>query len=284
MSDILEWDKKLKRISVIVHGVKTMIYINESNSSKPIALFLHGIGGSHYGLTKLAKTMDDYQPILVDLPGHGNSDIPDWYDIYNLRDWLTELCELLGKKYGKLNVVITHSFGCYSVNPEQIQSKVIFICPVIKTSPFYELYAKVGQKLLSLNSFTKIYNSKRFSMLRGEVLLRKRSNSIRQYVAEISSTESATTRDQRRYQAKLSCIKINNVFDKINPYLVIAGSMDGLTTDNTEPNLKSIFKKSIVCMIDGGHLLPIEASDLVSGCIKNSIISTTKPAEEVVIK
>ncbi len=283
MSDILKWDKKLKRISAIVNGTETAIYVDDSNRGKPIAVFIHGIGGSHYGLAKMARTMSEYQSILIDLPGHGDSSIPDWCDIDSLRDWLVELWQLLEMKYGKPNTVIAHSFGCYIVDPEQIQSKVVFVCPVPRTSPFYEMYAKVGQKLFDLPSFTRVYNSQRFARLRGEILLRKKSTSVRQYVAEISSTEKATTTDQRKYQAKLSGIKLDDVFKDIRPSVVVAGSRDDLAVDNTDSNLRLIFPRSDIKMIDGGHLLPIEDPDSVADYIA-SWLNDSKVSGQVVIK
>lgn len=92
-------------------SIKTdSVYTLEIHSDrKPIALLIHGMAGSHRALLPLAKCLTDYRVILLDLPGHGESEpLPGTPSVHKLVEWLNAYIATMPQKPA---VVIGHSYG-----------------------------------------------------------------------------------------------------------------------------------------------------------------------------
>ena len=101
------------------------------DNSRETIVFLHGSGLSHiiWSLTEQFFSVNKFNVLSIDLPGHGNSEGPCLDSIEKIADWLETVFEQL-----KLNdvILIAHSQGClealeYSFKYKSRLKKVVFI-------------------------------------------------------------------------------------------------------------------------------------------------------------
>jgi len=85
--DYRDWDaKNLKRIE-IRHG-ENIASVWHTRSDKPLIVMVHGISGDHSGMVPLAtELVQQYQIAIVELPGHGDSDMLPLPNAAALRQW-----------------------------------------------------------------------------------------------------------------------------------------------------------------------------------------------------
>lgn len=272
MKELSNWLQNLQKESVLAHGVRTAIFAAPDNG-RPVALFVHGINGSHHGLGPLAFRSQKYRPIFVDLPGHGETEVPTGgvTSVENIQTWFQEIYELVTEKYGEISKIVAHSFGCYAVGglDEKTQNSVVFICPVPTASKFYAFMSKWLRYVFELKFAAPIYNSKHFATFRGTMLLRNRTAENLEMVRFLSQIDSQTNFQQRRYQTRLSILcKSQNIFKNFNPRLLIIGSNDKLARERTPEKMRQIFPKSKIKIVNAGHLAPIEKAAQISDIIE----------------
>ena len=89
---------------------KKVNYINYGNRKKDTLVFLHGWGQNIEMMKPVADPFkDDFNIIIIDLPGHGESEEPD--SIYTVYDYVNCVKELLDSLKIKNPILIGHSFG-----------------------------------------------------------------------------------------------------------------------------------------------------------------------------
>lgn len=119
-------------MSEIVVKNKRIDYIQEGKGSCTF-LLIHGWGGSMKSLFKLFNLLkDDYQCVMLDLPGFGKSENPD-------PDWgIGEYADLVSEFIKKLNlkkvILFGHSFGgaisiYLAANYPDLVDKLILVAP-----------------------------------------------------------------------------------------------------------------------------------------------------------
>lgn len=256
---VAEWIKKLKKEFIVAQGIKTAIFVAPDNG-KPVALFIHGINGDHHGVVPLAHQSQRYRPILVDLPGHGDTAIPEdgAADIVMIRSWFADVHRIITERYGEPALFVAHSFGCYAIHQE-IKTETVLICPVPAVSRFYNQMLKFGNVMFKTRVVIKFYNWFPFSVLRGIKLLRVRTKRAIKLVVFLSRVGQAATVEQRRYQARLSFVSsAEGVFENVHPTMVIIGSADTVSQERTADQMKTVFPRSDIHTVTGGHLAPIE--------------------------
>jgi pimeloyl-ACP methyl ester carboxylesterase len=259
MRNLTSWDKRLKRDFVVANGVRTAIFRPSKQLGSNI-LLVHGINGSHYGLVGLAKRLSDNggRPILLDLPGHGDSEVPTWFDIENLRRWFSEIYQQISS--GRRLDVAAHSFGCYAVTPER--ADLTFICPAPTKNPVVQLAPEVADVLFRVQPLIKIYDWQPFSYRRGIALLHDKNPANRQAVADQAAHDVKTTAKQRRFQTKLAkALPLTGLFDNISPTTVVMGRYDKLMREDTPDKMQAVFNKAKIVQLDSGHMPNIECVD-----------------------
>ena len=263
-----EWTRHLEKTFISVHGIKTAIFASPDNG-KPVAIFLHGINGDHHGLVPLAHAAQNYRPILVDLVGHGETDIPrnGAADITTIRRWFSQVVDQVAKRYGRPALIVTHSFGCYAAGRDN-QIKSVFICPVPTASKFYTQMSRLGDFLFKTRLAVALYNSFPFSVARGVKLLHIRTKQTIDLVVFLSKVSRAATVKQRRYQARLALMSNQeDIFRGIDPDMVIIGLADKVADERTAAQMQKVFRSATINSVPGGHLAPIENADEVFAII-----------------
>ena len=266
-----------------INGVKTAFYTNFSDSSFcenfPTLLLVHGINGSHFGLEFLAGNLaKDFNLILVDLPGHGKSDIGEFSkdpSISNLRTWFSVVVEFSRKLARNTYFgIISHSFGCYAISPE-ISRKypVIFICPVPTVPNFSRRIGKLLVKLFTKKRIARSYNWTPLSALRGDMMLKNasRENRLRQYF--IAESDRKTSPKFREFQAILATSAFHGEnFCLIEPRMVIYGKYDFVPTEKTHSDFKTVFPNATIREIPSGHLPTTEQPELLAKIIRENLL------------
>jgi pimeloyl-ACP methyl ester carboxylesterase len=257
VNNLKKWCDGLQREFVMAHGVRTAIFVVDGGRP-PDTLLIHGINGSHYGLAELARQLErqGLNPVLVDLPGHGATDNPDWYDLANLHQWFWDLYTLIASRSPSLQVV-AHSFGCYAVTPTK--SRTIFVCPVPTKSKLAQRAADMVPTLFRPRWTIKVYDWRPFSYWRGIRLLHNKRSANRRRVAFVARCDVATTIEQRRYQAQLAKHLPQQVtFSDVKPDLVVMGRFDHLARERTIQQMAQVFPTAKIVQVPSGHMPNIE--------------------------
>ncbi|MFQ5767163.1 MAG: alpha/beta fold hydrolase [Acidobacteriota bacterium] len=132
----------------------------------PVILFLHGITGSHrYYARKVQPLRENYQLLLLDLPGFGDSAKPRTdYTIEFYRDTVRNTVEASGCQHRPLHIV-AHSLGAlialeYTLKyPDQVDRLVILSLPRFQNARAAHRYFQHGspnyRRLLNEHSVRK---------------------------------------------------------------------------------------------------------------------------------
>src|SRR3989338_1584987 len=82
-------------------------------SSKPVLLFLHGLGAnySEWKQTMVLARNRGYSTLAIDLRGHGLSSAPEKKEFYALEHFANDLKKILIQLKIKKFILIGHSFG-----------------------------------------------------------------------------------------------------------------------------------------------------------------------------
>lgn len=139
----------LKRHVFVAGGLSGGIY-SGGKVGAPILVLQHGLTGDHRGLIPLAYELrHDYQLFLTELPGHGESPLPDTHvTLADLAEWFAAALAHIGPQ----PIVLAHSFGCsvalraLAVNPASMAHSVL-MNPVPKMAGHVQFYQWVGNRL-----------------------------------------------------------------------------------------------------------------------------------------
>lgn len=300
MTTIAHFEHSLKRFFIRSNGVKTAVFAPEEfarilprglekftdyrSDGREIVLLFHGINGSHFGLNDLARILFDrgFLPILVDLPGHGDSGFLHNVDLQKLRRWATEVCGEIRARYGRIDKIIAHSFGCYAVDTASIfahendenrahahrRPEITFICPVPTALNAAKVFASVAPRILRFQAVTKIYNYVPFSLWRGMKMLHTQSIANRRRVLYSASHDAKMTDEQRQFQAEMARkILRRDIFRGQKPSKVVAGEFDFVPRENAK-ELRQIFPHAELTVLPTGHMpnveLPHELADIIT--------------------
>ena len=242
----------------------------------PTILFVHGITGDHYGLVPLIEELSKtHNCLILELPGHGTSTEINLQQASVLQKWFTDIKALIEKEVTPIDVVCAHSFGCTAVvgqsNHYHRSTKTILLNPVPHPSGVYAEYARIIMR--SARFWAIFYNVRAFVFLRSVTLSKANSWDAHKRIGWVSRYSRPTYR-QVVYQARLVDIILDPhaysyVKDKID--LIICGLDDTTAHQRDTLEMESIFGKSPVFFLRGGHLLPIETPDRVAALIRQIV-------------
>lgn len=140
-----------------------------TNAEARVIIFIHGYRGNHHGLESIAGALDDFNVIIPDLPGFGQSTpFAGEHTIDRYAKWLATLIEKLSPK--SKPILLGHSFGSIVCSAFASQSNAIDL--LILENPVSApalsgpnaLLTKVAQAFFSL--------AERLSLRKGEWLLK----------------------------------------------------------------------------------------------------------------
>jgi len=249
----------LRQRFMTVDGAAVSYWATKRRPQLPTLLLVHGITGDHNGLIPLAYELyDEANIILLELPGHGNSDRQPLKNAHDFQEWFDHTFEVLSESVPAIDWIIAHSFGCSGVIKTR-GAKVVLLCPVPTPSSLYRQYAWIVMRLAPLWAF--FYSWKIFVWLRGAALRKVRTLEASRRI-RWAGFQSHASYSQIIYQAKLVNIILDpatykSISDRVK--LVIAGLEDTTAQQRDSAELGAVFTGTRIEFLRGGHLLPIES-------------------------
>lgn len=263
--------KKVLRL----RGKRVVVWGTEIVNDRPTMLLVHGITGDHNGLVPLVRELSQtYNCLILELPGHGGTDMVRLSSAGMLQKWFTDVRALIETDIHIVDIICAHSFGCAAVvgpSNHAHGKRTILLNPVPHPSGIYAEYAQIIMRYAAF--WALFYNFRLFIFLRSITLVKANTWSARRNVGWVSKYSRPTYR-QIVYQARLVDIILDvsaygYVKDRMD--LVICG-LDDTTADQRDSlELEKVFGKSPVLFLKGGHLLPIESPARVAELIKLAV-------------
>lgn len=240
------------------------------DTDKPIAVLVHGISGDHNGLVPLAVELaKTYRIVLVDMPGHGQSDAVRLGSVGALDGWCASLLSDIETTKGPISLVVAHSFGCMAMLDDDILHRynVVFLNPAPTLTAMYRRYETFIRRTVTMWSFC--YNWRPFVYMRGRSLRMIHTPDAKWRVRWVGR-RSRANKAQIVYQGNLSRLALNHttfahVRDTVA--LVVCGMSDTTATQRDSVDMMHVFGSTPVLFLRGGHLLPIEAPARVAEVI-----------------
>lgn len=263
----------------------TNYWVYKDDTKLPVIIMIHGFRGTHHGLDLIAKQLDEYQVIVPDLPGFGESKPFDGtHSLENYVKWLSKF--IVDLKLLTPPILLGHSFGSIiasryaSENPQTI-SQLILVNPIGAPATkgpkklmtqlaliYYWLGIKLpeslAKRLLSLKSVIMIM-SITMAKTKDKTLRKFIHNQHLTHFNSFSSRKSVTEAFKTSVQHNVS-----DVAGKItNQTLLIAGDRDDITPVSKQRQLAKVFPNAKLRIIKNvGHLTHYEKPTEVVDAIK----------------
>lgn len=236
-------------------------YIDYGKKTGDPIIFLHGWGQNIEMMKPLADYFkDEYRIIIVDLPGFGKSDEPDFpWSIFDYRDAIKELLDKLNIKNPNL---VGHSFGgkiCLSYASVYNVKNLIVL-----GSPFKAETTKLSLKVKILKMLKKVPVLKKF-----EAFAKKRIGS--------SDYRNASPM-MRQVLVKTVNLDISEEIKKIKcPTLIVWGDLDEAVPVEHAQELESLISDAGLVVLKGAtHYAYLERVVQVASMIKNLLGGNNK--------
>jgi pimeloyl-ACP methyl ester carboxylesterase len=264
--------ENLTKRPIRLRNKRVMVWQTPVVDGRPTMLLVHGITGDHFGLVPLVEELaKTYNCLLVELPGHGHSDMISLKSTTALQKWFVDVRGVIEKEIRPIDVVCAHSFGCTAVVGDHNYAhpvKTILLNPVPHPSGLYAEYARVIMRFAGF--WAIFYNLRAFVFLRSAALAKGDNWQARKNISWVSRYSRPTYR-QVIYQAGLVDIILDKtayryVKDTID--LVVCGLEDATASQRDSLELEAVFGRSPVLFLRGGHLLPIESPERVAAMIR----------------
>ncbi|MCL2316702.1 MAG: alpha/beta fold hydrolase [Actinomycetia bacterium] len=256
---------RLRHRFVEAHGLRTALVVWPDNGLPP-AMLLPGLTGTYRGLIPLAREAVHTRPILVDLPGHGDTDVPTWWRQPDLRAWFADVHAAVAADYGAPALVVAHSFACLTVPPGT--PDVTFVCPVPAVQPVTMAAARVLRRALRLPALTEAFNEPLGSALRDLWMVKRKTWATWRELLAMDREEWRITPGQRSYQAGLTRVMTGpDQFAGVAPRRVVVVDRDVLAGRHTARDMAARFPDAELIVLDSGHLVVIEDAPTLASTI-----------------
>lgn len=243
------------------NGSKTSIYFENlkgEKSKKPLAVLIHGFGGSAFGMSFLAREMSkNWRILIVEMPNHGKSSRLKIENSDDLKNWNLEIINQIEQKFGQISILVCHSISSNSVSL-QISKKV----PCVLTNPVFETPAKYvrGTKFSANPFFATFSNFPLWSPFKAAFLIKTWKIQSVKNVFE-NMIFSFLSPVQAFSQAKMAKIPFEKSFFNSNSHeikMLVVGKKDTLSEPLSGMQKEEFFPKAELFEVETGHLAPIE--------------------------
>lgn len=237
------------------------------SSDKPVAVFIHGAGGSHLSFPAALRQLPSVAPILVDLPGHGASAGPGRGGI---ADYALDIVALLDALSLDSVIALGHSMGgaiaqCLALEHAARIDAVILAGTGARLPVNPALITGIAEALEStIGSIVRWMWSK------------QAPEQLKQQTTEILlATDPHVIKDDF-----LACDRfdVSRCLAEITaPTLVLAGEKDKMTPLSLSQELARGITESELAVIPGaGHMMLLEqpegSADLIDAWLKRALI------------
>lgn len=278
---------RAERFEVNLATGKTSYWVYPSQNTKGTILFVHGYRGNHHGLEAIAGALPEFEIIIPDLPGFGESDpLPGKHDINGYTQWLLQLVSALGLDGA---TVLGHSFGTIvsaSAATQGMGNPLVLVNPISTFSFtgfkavlagaqnfFYWIGAslpeRAGNALLKSPAMVRVMS---------EVLAKSKDAALRAWIHQQHRDNFSVYANRQvalegiRAGAETSVVQFAPELKQ--SVLLIAGELDDITSVKDQTRSVGYFPDAkLVVLPKVGHLThyetPNEISDLVRTFIAN---------------
>lgn len=262
----------MKKVEILVNGIKVAYWTNGLQDKEKI-LFLHGFRGNHKGLLKTAEMLQNFNIILPDLPGYGESEtLNSEHTFETYSSFLSDFCGAINFKNG---IIVGHSFGASLAlvfaarHPEPIKS-LYLIAPVLSAGTIEAWFGKVFYEIAAAlpDSLRKLWLFNRFFDAVSNLALFRTSSFSKKMELIYDGQKNLKKLDEKVVMENfLSYYQTDfkDLISKINaPTFIIAGTSDSLCAETTLEELENEIKNSKVERIPNeGHIIPLEQPKLL---------------------
>lgn len=266
------------------YGASAAWQLPYRNAAKPLLVLLHGFGGTYHGLLPLARALaKNWRVIILEMPNHGASQLVDIVSSQQLQAWAHEALAEISKQYGKPTAVVAHSFGCGAFANPAITRRypTVMLCPVPTPSYSFRIMARSA---IRSSFLSRLQNTPHLAVVKGMALLKRQNQRAVQFVGWNSRCFATPTADQLEKQRHMLRIALEH--DLFSPTtlvntvrLVVAGAADTTATQRTTEQLQAVFgARTHVHVIEGGHLLFLEAPEELAELITSHTLQTVRAA------
>lgn len=258
------------------------------NPNAKVIIFIHGYRGNHHGLEAIAGALEDFNVIIPDLPGFGESTpFAEEHSIDRYAEWLRAFIEKLSPK--KKPILLGHSFGsivcsAFASNSDSIELLILenpVSAPALKgpnapVTKIAQAFFKIAERLpLSKGEWLL----KSWPMVRGMSIIMTKSwnRELRKWVHAQHDANFNDFANRRvaieGYRASIS----HNVGDYADlfkvPTLLIIGSRDDITSPKQQFQMaaKIPTPHAISQHMGVGHLTHYETPSEVADDIRHFV-------------
>lgn len=251
-----------------------------TEESKPTVVMLHGLRGTHQGMSAVARGLEvkGYDVLTPDLPGSGDEADISNKDLNAYVEWLHNYIAKLPRK----PYIIGHSMGSIIVShylekyPEDVRRKVILMSPIFRTragqknSNFMYALTSGALHILPKRPRYKLMKSKLVSFCISHYLTvdRKQQKQIDQlhylYSGRFASADSLLVDIEIAMKAQTKTPTNKQV-------LYIIGNKDRLTKAVLAHSIAAEQGAQFMELVGTGHLLNYERPTLVADVIDEFI-------------
>jgi pimeloyl-ACP methyl ester carboxylesterase len=264
-----------RRSTVKISGVEFVYYEYPAfEHDSEVIVMIHGYRGNHRGLEAIVGGLGQYQLIVPDLPGFGESpELTTAHSLETYANWLAQFLEALG--IAKTSNLVGHSFGTLVVGryaTRQDCRSIILINPI--SAPALSgpraFFTRVTSLFYRLSNFLPkpigswLLRSPTAVMVMSSVMAKTKDRKLRkwihqQHLANFSDFSSVRVASQG-YEASISS-DLSAMASSINsPVLVIAAELDDITAIENQREVAKLYQNAKIVEIENvGHLVHYEA-------------------------
>ena len=248
-------------------------------SSKPVLLFLHGLGAnySEWKQTMVLARNRGYSTLAIDLRGHGLSSAPEKKEFYALEHFANDLKKILIQLKIKKFILIGHSFGgsiaivyCTKYLDASLQKMVLIESTYkypykkyheLNINPFFcfLLRKMVEFKILTNKSFPRIPELDLMKLPKENIFFQIYDElyhtPFKVIFQCLDAAKYFSTRQEKQIVSALRKVK--------SPTLLISGTNDTIVNKKYSYELKNIIPHSKLKIFEkAGHQFPLEENKI----------------------
>lgn len=248
---------------------------------KKTIVMIHGFRGTHHGLSLIRKELQDFTVVVPDIPGFGEGDSLDTYQLDSYVTWLHGFIQ----KQGTKPILLGHSFGsiitaAYAAKYGDTIEKLVLVNPIGSSAlqgprkiltQLAVFYYWLGKKLPE--SVARAWlSAKPIVYIMSVTMAKTRERPLRKYIHKQHFTyfsrfhTSASVLEAFQTSVQHSVADVAD--DITTPTLLIAGTKDDITPIAVQRQLVQQFKNARLVEIKHvGHLTHYETPAAVARAV-----------------
>jgi len=260
-------------------------YWTYHDTTKPVAVFIHGFTGSHEGFQYIIPELDRFHIIVPDLPGFGESARePEDFTIDDIARRVNSFVRALGLPEPPF--LVSHSMGglvaasMLAQNPELYHAKTVFVSPVA-TKVNYLDSRKIGELLGRMQYFLgmtvpaagpRLVKSRLLSRIATAIILTSNDSDMRRTINGHHFKNLDFISNIEFYYRLHKDINKKGALDyapRLSKFtsLIVTGDKDNVTPLATEKKLAKALNATLHVIPGVGHLLHYERPTEVAAAI-----------------